>query len=688
MKNNYLTVAACLFLFYAGSEVSVAQSGGPEFLDCSTAPISLCVSDDGVRLPSNNKVYLGEENPEATSCSVHLTQKTTVQSTCGKNLQYEVQLFLFDTSTAYILQPLTTIATDSLFEAELSYDSEFSPESFIRENGIPYTTGCMRYHRIKWIVTDSCGIVAICEKQIDLYDCFEPVYSIPIYPYVAHFSIGGWSALVRLDSVVIDPIDDCTTHDVFLYSFSPVLYEPDSTFFACNEPVWGVELFYDIWIADEGRDLNCDGFINWDERQIQKEQINIVFVDDVSIDCWDGTYDLFGKIRTEHYGSVANVAVSLTNAFSTYVTVEDGKYQFRSISPYSEYTIHAARNDLHKNGVSTLDLVRILKHLLGIEALSSPYELIAADANNSQSVSAIDLVELRKLILGKYTELPANERWRFVPEDFVFEDTLHPWPFDETLTLMVNGDVYDADFIGIKIGDVNNTVQANVQSLQNRELLPEVKWHVDQKKYLSNEFIDINFYIDDVEAIQGFQFTISDPDLEFIDVSSENINLTAENFALFGDKITLSWFDEDGIQFLQDDIVFTLKARVQSSGDLKNNLSINSQITNAEVYSIEDEIFYPKLLVLENETNPVFLPPEPNPWKEKTTIPFVLKKSGNVTFEIFDLNGRLIYTERKTYDAGYNTFNIRSDQFEERGILYFSIKTRDSISTDKMILLE
>ena len=74
----------------------------------------------------------------------------------------------------------------------------------------------------------------------------------------------------------------------------------------------------------------------------------------------------------------------------------------------------------HRNGVSTLDLVRIQKHLLGIEALSSPYDLIAADANNSESVSAIDLVELRKLILGIYTELPANQSWRFVDKGFLF----------------------------------------------------------------------------------------------------------------------------------------------------------------------------------------------------------------------------------------------------------------------------
>ncbi len=74
-----------------------------------------------------------------------------------------------------------------------------------------------------------------------------------------------------------------------------------------------------------------------------------------------------------------------------------------TICTSADFQINVERNDAYRNGVSTLDLVRIQKHLLGIEPLTSPYDLIAADANNSQSVSAIDLVELRKLILGIYT---------------------------------------------------------------------------------------------------------------------------------------------------------------------------------------------------------------------------------------------------------------------------------------------
>ena len=103
MNHNYFQVIACVLLSFSGYNASIAQSSGPEFLDCLSTPDSLCVQDEGVRLPSNNQIYLGEEDPEATSCSVHVTQRKRVKSHCGETLQYEVLLFLNDTSTGYIL---------------------------------------------------------------------------------------------------------------------------------------------------------------------------------------------------------------------------------------------------------------------------------------------------------------------------------------------------------------------------------------------------------------------------------------------------------------------------------------------------------------------------------------------------------------------------------------------------------
>ncbi|MEO6133309.1 MAG: dockerin type I domain-containing protein [Saprospiraceae bacterium] len=162
-----------------------------------------------------------------------------------------------------------------------------------------------------------------------------------------------------------------------------------------------------------------------------------------------------GIVETENKRPIKNVEVILTipgQVFPAITTTEDGKYSFSIECSDLSATIRLSRNDFYKNGVSTLDLLRMQKHLLGIDLFNSPFKLVAADANNSQNVSALDMVELRKLILGIYTELPSNKSWRFVSKD--------PGSFNgESTFYILNTSHSNVDFIGVKIGDVNNTAK-------------------------------------------------------------------------------------------------------------------------------------------------------------------------------------------------------------------------------------
>lgn len=71
------------------------------------------------------------------------------------------------------------------------------------------------------------------------------------------------------------------------------------------------------------------------------------------------------------------------------------------------------------NGVTTLDLVLISKHILGLEILDSPFKIIAADANNSGSVTTFDIPAIRKVILGIEPNFPSQLSWRYVPNLFL-----------------------------------------------------------------------------------------------------------------------------------------------------------------------------------------------------------------------------------------------------------------------------
>ncbi|MFN9917118.1 MAG: dockerin type I domain-containing protein, partial [Pirellulaceae bacterium] len=116
------------------------------------------------------------------------------------------------------------------------------------------------------------------------------------------------------------------------------------------------------------------------------------------------------------------------------------------------------KDDNPLNGVSTYDLVLIKDYIDGNLPLS-PYQMIAADANNSGTITTFDIVELRNLILGIYTELPNNTSWRFIPASYVFPQP-NPFKFPVPGSVSI-GDIRNykngGAFIGVKIGDINGS---------------------------------------------------------------------------------------------------------------------------------------------------------------------------------------------------------------------------------------
>ena len=141
------------------------------------------------------------------------------------------------------------------------------------------------------------------------------------------------------------------------------------------------------------------------------------------------------------------------------LTSNDGAFLLDSLPMYSNYMITPERDDDPLNGVTTYDLVLIRRHVLGVQALDSPYKIIAADINKSNTVTTFDLVLLQKLILHVEEDFTNNESWRFVEKDFVFPNYLDPFEtvFPEVSSFNNLFESKKVDFIGIKIGDVNGS---------------------------------------------------------------------------------------------------------------------------------------------------------------------------------------------------------------------------------------
>ena len=173
-------------------------------------------------------------------------------------------------------------------------------------------------------------------------------------------------------------------------------------------------------------------------------------------------FTVSGTITTELGDPIQNVIVGLSGDVNQNVlTDENGYYEFTiAEGSGTNYILTPYSNSQYLNGVTLFDMVKIKQHISNDILLDSPYKIIAADINHSNAVDWADTTDMRNLILFITDEFPNNTSWRFVESEFIFPNPLDPFEtaFPEVVSINdLQGDLTGVDFIGIKIGDVNNT---------------------------------------------------------------------------------------------------------------------------------------------------------------------------------------------------------------------------------------
>jgi len=378
-----------------------------------------------------------------------------------------------------------------------------------------------------------------------------------------------------------------------------------------------------------------------------------------------------------------------------------GFYEFSNAIPYSSNyrVIPTSENKGHLNGVTTYDLVLLSKHILGIEPLSSPYKMIAADANRSGSITTFDIVELRKLILGLYEELPQNTAWRFVDKSYVFPTPENPFFPDFPEYRTVGQELQnEQDFVSIKIGDLNNSAQANNLMPITDRAVGVLLFDLDDRVVTPGEIFEVKMTAD--QKVQCFQFTLNTAALEVLEISGEG--MSEANFAVFAaagqsfgktGALTTSWNLSEGTT--AEIASFTLKCRATQSGRLRDMLGISSRFTRAEAYLNNDKVAARPLDVAlrfhDEGTASIsglgfeLYPNVPNPFVDKTTIAFNLPEAAQATLTVYDETGRLVFRQKGDFAKGYNFFVLEGQLVHTNGILLYKVETATDMATGKMI---
>ncbi|MBP6827728.1 MAG: T9SS type A sorting domain-containing protein, partial [Saprospiraceae bacterium] len=562
---------------------------------------------------------------------------------------------------------------------------------------LPYGT-----HKIKWTVTDGCGNETFCEYTFVVKDCKAPTVvchnglSVNIMP-TQMVQLWATDFLQYAEDNCTPPTATTPGPNQIKFAIRKKGQGTDFPVDALDNPITNVTFtcaelgkqFVELWAMDLAGNADfCETFI-----EVQDNNNNCVpnNPDNISV---------AGVLKTEMDEGVEDANINLqAGGISSFKTSDNlGNYMFLDAVPLgSDYTVTPTKDDNPLNGVSTFDLVLISKHILGLQPLTSPYKMIAADANKSNSITTFDIVEVRKLILGIYNELPNNTSWRFIDKDYVFSQPTNPFAiqFPETKSVAnVQTDQLADDFVGVKIGDVNNTAIANSFTSADDRSAGTLLFDVQDRTLKAGEVFEVTFK--GAEQVQGFQFTLNLAGLEVMDIV-ENDLVKRGNFGVFSDALTTS-VDVPVASAAATE--FTVKFRAIKSGKLSNMLGVSSRITRAEAYRYssldhDDNDAMTQLDVALRFNNGAtstiagvgfeLYQNQPNPFVNKTMIGFHLPQATEATLTIYDETGRMLFMQKGQFSKGYNAVAIDRALLNTTGVMYYKLETATDAATKKMI---
>jgi hypothetical protein len=373
---------------------------------------------------------------------------------------------------------------------------------------------------------------------------------------------------------------------------------------------------------------------------------------------------LAGTIKTYNGQNVqgVNIKIAGSEGNQSISTLSNGRFRMSGLYFGTDYTIVPQLNKNPLNGVSTFDLVLITKHILSLAPFQNPQDFIAADINKTGSITTLDIIQLRKLILGIDREFKTNTSWRFVDSKFNFKNDASPFVFPELINLNDIGNNAEANFYGIKIGDINGSAQTTSENSSEIREVNSYTLQADNKPFFPGEELFLSLKSDKNITADGIQFTLN-YDADVLKFQENRLDKDLLPYlGIFEDEglITFSWSNT----IEPDKLLLSLPFKAVSRGEWVNAIEIGDRITRHEAYS-EDRFYSLALEIRDAKSSNKMLGklPYPNPFNGTVHIPFIRNVDGEeVRLNVYDMSGRLVKSLVRRGNIGQDEFVVQQLQ--------------------------
>ena len=362
------------------------------------------------------------------------------------------------------------------------------------------------------------------------------------------------------------------------------------------------------------------------------------------------------------------------------------------------------------NPVTAYDAFRVQNYAVnndppdGNPALA-PLQIVAADADHNNVVTQFDATLVQELS-AKPTSLPRY--WRFIPETVALTLPAYPFVpgFNEFRTYNnITADITDADFIGVRVGNVFGCEDPSLFTSYNTDDRGEkVLFRIDDTPVVAGEEVTVTFKAKDFQNLVTCQYTLNfNPHvLEFVEavpnvLGSNSTGLIFNSIRADEGLLAVSWFNQTPVNLPDGESLYTFKfIAMQNAGSLKELLSVSDDYIVVEAAK-HDGTFLGVGLVFEGVTTAAgeqlagkfaLYQNSPNPFGYRTAIGFSLPESTNVKLTISDTEGRVVKEIKGYYGAGYHQVFVERKELSANGVLFYRLDTPTHTAVKKMVIVD
>ncbi|MFZ1704109.1 MAG: HYR domain-containing protein [Saprospiraceae bacterium] len=537
-------------------------------------------------------------------------------------------------------------------------------------------------HRIIWQAKDKCGNITSCEKLVTVMECKAPT-GIVHHGLALNLSAPMGMATIFAHQFNNGSSDNCTPTAQLKYSFSTNINDISKTFDCSHVGEQPIQ----IWVTDlEGN------------QSIINTKLDVQDNDNVCTSLHKIV--IAGNVKTVDEKELKEVKIMIEGGetFEEQMTNDEGKFCFQNLGMFNDYRLTGERTKEPLRGVSTLDLVLIQRHILGIETFDMPEIYLAGDVDGSGKINSVDLVALRKLILGSVDSFPNQKPWVFVKEDQLYHDPKNPWI--ESLDFQfqnIDSSLLHTNFIGIKVGDVNLSYSKDLldNNLEYRNnSLPE--FMIEDIVMKTGEITPVAITAKNMNGIISQQFTLELLNgMEYVGFESKDLPLQTDQIALIQKEgrtfITCAYHQLEPLTLEDGAILFHLLLRPKAESRLSKLLILSNEVTPSKVYFENRDHFGINLQYTSLKKPDIELVKQnhPNPFKDQTTIEWILTEKTPIQVTIFDGSGKMIHKEILEGQMGINSLTLGQKELGEvRGILYVKLKSNSLNEVVRIMRIE